>query len=150
MWQDGTIPQSITQGKHNTTFTIKQDVFRSNFLSIAIQIRLPIKQSNLPAWLLRCSSLETLSGSYTTGWNMQRRNQVNGELYCIPVSNFTVFQSGIWIDFTNVGIMSSQVVLKIWLEFESLFHIIRQGNVKIRISYVDFRPKLHILCSQCS
>ena len=52
---------------------------------------------------------------------MQRRNQVNGELYCIPVSNFTLFQSGIWIDFTNVAIMSSQVVLKIWLEFESLY-----------------------------
>ena len=108
--------------------------------------------------LLRCSSMETLSGNYATELvkliakmdelcikgRFQYRSQVNGEFYFIPQSNFTAFQPRIQTDFRNAGIRSSQVVLKIWvgqefdsckvpvtLEFEILFQAVRHENVEI-------------------
>ena len=66
-------------------------------------------------------------------------------------------------DYRNVRIRSNKVVLKInlgkkidscqmavILEFESLFQAIMHEKVKIWKYNVDFRPKLHVLCSQCS
>ena len=59
-------------------------------------------------WNWQIKWMESVSmGSY------QYKNQVNGEFFCIPVSNFTVFRPRIYTDYSSGGIMSSQDVLKI-------------------------------------
>ena len=76
-------------------------------LSIVIRMRLVIRQSKLPACLVQVQLTHenTLAFMPQDWWNWQvkwiksvsmrsyqYRNQVNGEGFCIPVSNFTVFQ----------------------------------------------------------
>ena len=72
-------------------------------LSILIRMSLVIRQSNLPACLAEGPMDEsTLSGIYATGLvkltdkmdeiYIDGKSQVNGEVFCIQVCNFTVFQ----------------------------------------------------------
>ena len=96
-------------------------------LSIVIRMRLVIRQSKLPA----CPA-EVQLAHQNTLWHLYHRLVkltdkmdeicVNGKfsvqeasewrVFCIHVSNFTVFQPRIWTDSSSVGIRSSQVVLK--------------------------------------
>ena len=141
-------------------------------LSIVIKMRLDIRQSKLPACLaeVQLAHEHSLAFMQQDWWNWQikwrksvsvgsyqYKNQVNGEFfaYLWVILLYFSLESRLSLALLELG----QVVLKIWLgqeftavklEFESLFRAIRHENVEIWKWNVDFRSKLHILCSQCS
>ena len=71
---------------------------------------------------------------YVSIGSFQYKSQMNGKFFCIPVSNFTVFQPRLQTDFGSLELGQLRLFwchLAVKLHFESLFQEIRHENGKI-------------------
>ena len=129
----------------------------------------------MPCWGA-LSGMQTFSGNYASElvkmtdkldgicingkFSVQVQGPSEWRVYFILVSNFTVFQPRIWTNFRNIGISSTQVVLKIWLgqecdscqtavklEFERLFlamRMLKDINIMLILgqNYISCAPNV--------